>query len=461
MIAKERQHHLSQDEMKRSSSHERGVFCGFSGKLPAMIIAGLFAIALLVQTAPAQNVTPAKKSASEQAIDKYKAQLEKSPNKPELWRKLGISYFQAQRSDEALTAFDKASSLDANDATSVVYRGMINEQKGNLDQALNLYRSYLAFNKQDRLSQEIKYRVRWLEDNQLKQLVDQAVANEKKVQIADIPKNSIAIVRFNVDSLSSQLRPLGRGLAELIYTDLSYVPELKLVERLELARLQQELDLNQSQFSDKLYAPRLGKIVGAAKIVTGQVSELDAERIGVDCGIVDVGPGLSEYPGRQEGKMASIFAMEKNLALSIIKTLGYEITPAIKNQIDKSPTESFLALLAYSRGLDYADQGLYPLAAEEFKAALVDDPGFAAAKQQLNQVSGLANYNGTLKPIAQITGLMDQKNATDDLKVNNMAEIIGRLQNVTRGVIPPGDVPYLTPQESRGRVIVTGRTEPQ
>jgi tetratricopeptide (TPR) repeat protein len=422
-------------------------------------IAALVVVLLSVPSIFAGDAGSTKTAEIEKSVERYKAQSEKSPNKAELWRKLGISYFQLERYDEALTALTKANTLDPNDAPSVVYRGMIHEQKGQLDQAKNLYQGYLAFGKQDRLTQEVRYRLRWIEDNELQKVVDQAVSNEKKVNISEIPKNSVAIIRFNVDSLSPQLKPLGRGLAELVYTDLSYVPNLKLVERLELARLQDELELSQSEFSDKFYAPRIGKIVGAAKIITGQVTQLDGERVGIDCGIIDVGPGLAEYPGRQEGKLAEALAMQKKLTLSIIQKLGYEITPVIKNQIDKSPTESFLALLAFSRGLDYADQGLYPLAEAEFKTALAEDPHFDIAKQQLDRYSGLSNYNGTLKPLSQITDLVTQESTTEDKKENNRSEIIGRLQDITNGVIPSGDTPYVTPQASRGRVVITGRTD--
>jgi tetratricopeptide (TPR) repeat protein len=422
-------------------------------------VAVLLTVMLCVPSGFAGDTGSKKPGEAEKSVERYKAQLEKSPDKAELWRKLGISYFQLERYDEALTALTKAGTLDSNDASSVVYRGMIHEQKGQLDQAKNLYQSYLAFGKQDQLTQEIRYRLRWIEDNELQKAVDQAVRNEKNVKIAEIPKNSVAIIRFNVDSLSPQLKPIGRGLAELVYTDLSCVPDLKLVERLELARLQDELKLSQSEFGDKFYAPRLGKIVGAAKIITGQVTQLDGERVGIDCGIIDVGPGLAEYPDRQEGKLAEAFAMQKKLSLSIIRKLGYEITPAIKNRIDKSATESFLALLAFSRGLDYADQGLYPLAETEFKTALSEDPHFDLAKQQLDRYSGLSNYTGAVKPLSQITGLVSRESTTEDKKENNRGEIIQRLQDATRGTTPAEDTPYTTPQASRGRVVVTGRTD--
>jgi tetratricopeptide (TPR) repeat protein len=411
--------------------------------------------------AVAQVSEPPANTDRDKEIARYTAQAEKSPNKPGVWRKLGVAYFNADSLDRAQEALTKANALDPNDASSIVWLGMIHEKKGEMDQARGLYQSFLSLHKGDRLTQEIRYRLRWFEDQQLQEMAKTAVANEKKVKVSDIPKNSIAVIRFAADSLQPRFRPLGRGLAELIYTDLSYVPELKLVERMELPRIQKELDLSLSEFTDKLYAPRVGKIVGAAKIVTGQLSEGEEGGINIDCGIIDVGPGLAEYPGVQKGKLAEFFAMQKRLVLSIIDKLGYQITPAIKGQIDKSPTESFLAMIAYSRGLDYADQGLYPLAEAEFKEALAQDPQFEAAQHSLDQFGGLSNYDGNLKPIAGITDLANKEPTTKERRIGSTGDIIHRLLDTTRGPVSAGDTPFIAPQTSGGRVVITGRTEPE
>ena len=405
------------------------------------------------QSGGTQNQSDLERSAA-----RYQEQLQRSPDRADLWRKLGTAYYQLNRPDDALKAFEKASDLDPSDGTSLVYEGMIYEQKNDLDRAGKRYADYLALNKNDKLSEQIKYRLRWIEDNRLKQLVDDAVANENKVKIDNILKNSVAVVRFSSDSLSEKLKPLGRGIAELIYNDLSYVPDLKLVERLELPRLQDELKLSQSEFTDKFTAPRIGKILGAAKIVTGQITETSGG-VGIDCGIIDVGPGLAEYPGGEQGKLNDIFAMQKKLTLSIIDKLGYKITPAIKNKIDKSPTESYLALMAYSRGLDYADRGLYPQAENEFKTALSEDPNFSLAKQSYDRYSGLSNYDGTLKPLSTVSSLMTTETSSEEKQQSDLGDIMKRLEDAPRGVVPADDTPTPTPKTSGGKVVVTGRTE--
>jgi hypothetical protein len=89
---------------------------------------------------------------------------------------------------------------------------------------------------------------------------------------------------------------------------------------------------------------------------------------------------------------------------------------------------------------------------------LAEDPP-DLAKQQLDRYSGLSNYSGTMKPLSQIAGLVTQESTTEDNKENSKGEIIKRLQDATRGVTPTEDTPYITPQASRGRVVVTGRTD--
>ena len=245
----------------------------------------------------------------------------------------------------------------------------------------------------------------------------------------------------------------------LLANRITFVPDLQLVERLELSRIQQELSMSQSEFVDKSTAPRIGKIVGAAKIVTGTVTEPETGQLSLDCGIIDVGPGLAEYPRKQQGKSSDFFDMQKKLSLDIIAKLGYKVTPEIKNHVDKSPTESMLAFIAYSLGLEYADQGHYALADAEFKSAVAEDPNFSLAKQALGRYGGLSGYDGNLKPISTATGLVNEGVDQQALIVERRGEIIKRLQQATRGAAPQQDTPYTTPQATNGKVIVTGRTD--
>lgn len=395
----------------------------------------------------------------QEAAEALRMAANQDPQEPDIWLKLGIAHYHLQDWEQAQQALKQASLLNPEDGRSIVYRGLIHEQLGENDQAKDLYRTYLSFGTDNEVLTQVRYRLRWLEDTRLQQLISRAVANEENVDVKQIPSNTVAVVQFDASSLPESLTPLGRGVAELVYHDLSYVEDLKLVERLELARLQQELDLSRSEFADKLNSPRVGKIVGAAKIVTGKLNRPEEQEIGIDCGIVDVGPGVTEYPQERQGDLNKFFELQKSLTLDIIGKLGYEITPALRNKIDSLPTESFIALIAYSRGLEYADQGLYALAEAEFQAALSEDPGFGMAQEALDEFGGLGDYNGTVGPPQGVAELVERDLALQELNQNEKHQIIQRLQEPTRTGVSEEDSPYTTPRIEGGTVIVTGRTD--
>lgn len=395
----------------------------------------------------------------QEAVDRLRLAMADDPEKVEVWRELGVAYFHLGEYEQATQAFKQVALLDPGDERTVLYRGMIHEQLGELAQAKRLYESYLAYGSNEKIRDEVHHRLRWVTDTHLQQLIESAVASEGDIDAADIPQNTLAVLRFDASSLPENLWPLGRGMAELIYHDLSYIDGLDLVERLEISRLRQELQLSESAYADKMNSPRVGKLVGARKIVTGKIVEPKVERISVDCGIVDVGPGVTEYPETQVGEVKHFFELQKKLSFEIIDELGYELTPDLHAQIERVPTQSLLALLALARGLDYADRGLYALAEAEFKVALAEDPNFGLAESALAEYGGLADYRGDLKPLEQVLAVVETELTEQDMQRDQRFDVLKRLQSENADGIVSEDSPYVTPQVSGGEVIVTGRTD--
>lgn len=408
------------------------------------------------QSTGSRAMTPAD---HQRAIQRYRGMLSSSPNQPELWRALGISYYQVDSLDQSMESFGQAGKLLPDDPPSVFYKAMIHERRGNLAEAAKCYRQYLSLKGDSRLQAEARRRIRWIEDEHLKKVVTDAIANEKNVGNEKLGGNTAAVVRFDASSLPQNYRPLGRAIAELIYADLSHVSKLTLVERLELSALQKELALSQTEFADKFNSPRIGRIVGASKVITGQLISKPDNGVQLEAGIIDVGPGLAAYPDSREGKVSDIVKMQKQLSLDIISKLGYEITPEIRNAIAKPATESMLALIAYSRGLDYADRGMYSLAEAEFKAALNEDVNFGLAKDALQEFGGISDYDGKLKPLGEVAALANTEITNNEQTQLDRSALIGRLQESTKGTVPAEDKPYVAPRSGSGSVIVRGRTD--
>src|SRR5437763_15158886 len=74
---------------------------------------------------------------------------------------------------------------------------------------------------------------------------------------------TVTVLYFEVHAESDSLAPLGKGLADMITTDLSALPGVQLVERQRLEAVLQELALQQSVYFDPATAQRIGKQLGA------------------------------------------------------------------------------------------------------------------------------------------------------------------------------------------------------
>ena len=91
-------------------------------------------------------------------------------------------------------------------------------------------------------------------------------------------------------------------------------------------------------------------------------------------------------PPNDNGTVDQIFTVEKNIAFGIFTQLGITLTTAERNAIERRPTKSLAAFLAYSRGLTLSDEGRYEDANRFFDQAIRLDPSFIQA-QRLGQQS--------------------------------------------------------------------------
>jgi TolB-like protein len=187
-------------------------------------------------------------------------------------------------------------------------------------------------------------------------------------------------LRFN--GADSSLRPLGRGLAELLTTDLSRSSKLTVLERARIQAVVDELALQRSGQTDAATNVRAGRLLRAGRLVQGSILQLDGSQLRVDAAVVDV--PTTEVRGVAQGsdQIEQLFALEKRIALDLFDQLGVPLTVAERNAIEQRPTRSLAAFLAYSRGLTAEDEGRYDDASRFYRDALRLDPGFDAALQK-------------------------------------------------------------------------------
>lgn len=217
-----------------------------------------------------------------------------------------------------------------------------------------------------------------------------AIAAERSITVASLPERSLGIAPFAVSPSDTTIAPLAYGLADLLATDLLRSGQLRLVDRLRLDALLREIQLVDAGRVDTAAAPRVGKLVGARRLVLGALAQRPGGELTIDARIADVATGSVRTGVSASAPLADILNAEKALALRLLRELGVNLTPAARARIEEHPTRNIAALLAYSRAVRFEAYGDYPRAAAEYRAALRLDPAFALAGERLSQVPGAA-----------------------------------------------------------------------
>ena len=317
----------------------------------------------------------------DKAIENLYHAATQNPKKADNWRELGIAFYKKGGLDKALEYLKQANRIRP-DHKTIFYVGLIYEQRQELDSAVNAYKGYLLLKSKSEMSERVKARLIIVMEKKIGEEAHKALVEEQSINSAKIPTNTAAVTYFNTSALDSSLAVLGKGLAEFLTTDLSKVKQLKIVERSRLQRILEELEFSRTKYVDQSTAPRIGKLLGAHQLITGSILGADTKHLRIDAGLILTGTGEINLTPEVTGTIDQFFALEKALTFRIIEKMGIELTPEEKDAIQKIPTKSFSALLAYCRGLDYLDRGMYPEAQTEFRKASSEDPKFQEALDQ-------------------------------------------------------------------------------
>jgi TolB-like protein len=214
------------------------------------------------------------------------------------------------------------------------------------------------------------------------QQAKQALSAESRIDAARIPARSFAVTPFTVAVRDTLLTPLGFGLADLLSADLSRSPQLRLVERLHTDAILRELDLVDAGVTDPRTAPRVGRLVGARRILIGSIMSVRPGVVRLDARVVDVISGTVQELTAADAPLDRIVDAEKELALLLYERLGITLTPAQRTLVEQKQTTQLAALVAYGRGVDAEAHGDVVAALAAYGEAARIDVAFSAARAQ-------------------------------------------------------------------------------
>ena len=305
-------------------------------------------------------------------------------------RALGVGYYKAGRYPEARMALETASRLDPKDGTTALYLGLTAEELGDVASAKRAYSTYLSVGRTSSVRRQLQSRLAALTRRELAAEARRAVQQEREIAATAGAPTTIAVLPLRFSGSDSSLRPLERGMAELLITDLARSAQLTVLERARIQAVLDELSLQSSGATDSGTNVRAGRLLRAGRLVQGSILQLDESQLRVDAAVVDVPTTQVRGVAQGADRMEQLFALEKRLALDLFDQLGVTLTVAERNAIEQRPTRSLAAFLAYSRGLSAEDEGRYDDASRFYRDAARIDPGFDAALQKNRDVRSLS-----------------------------------------------------------------------
>jgi len=323
------------------------------------------------------------------AIQAFESARSENPDDPKIKRELGIVFYQKTQFDKAIPLLLETFLADSTDGRALFYLGTAFEIINDFPHAMDIYRRYVDVGRTTDIRKSIEARLTGLIRKQMAEEAKSVLSRESAIDVASIPDSTVAVLYFKNMGRKRDLDPIQKGLADMLITDLSKARKLKVVERIRMQQLLDEMGLGKTGLVDASTVPRVGRLLGASKLVNGTFMDLTAEALRIDAGFVQIQSDKPIAPSNVQGKLDQLFRMEKNLAFGILDRLRIPLTQAERDEISIIPTENLLAFMAYCNGLDYEDKGMYREAGQQYQRAAELDPHFSSAAQGVTRTENL------------------------------------------------------------------------
>ncbi|MBN2201862.1 hypothetical protein JW777_07920 [bacterium] len=346
----------------------------------------------------------------EEAVQWLETARSEDPGNAEICRDLGIAYYRKLDFQNALRFLLESFVTDSTDSRTLFYLGTLYETLKDYPRAMDIYRRYTETDRDGRMAGLLEARLTRLIRLRMQEEAKAALAAESSIDVSALSDDAVAVLYFRNLGKRRDLDPVRKGLADMMITDLSKVKALRVVERIRMQKMLEEMGLGASGLVSDATAPRVGRLLGASRLIQGSFLDLAKETVRLDAGCVAVGKNRAAASSRAQGKWNAFFRLEKDLVFSVLDRLGIQPTQAERDAIAPVPTENFLAFLAYCRGIDYEDRGMYMDAGREFRKAAELDPGYGPASEGADRSDRLTV---SMTPVADLERIF--RNRVDEI----------------------------------------------
>lgn len=351
---------------------------------------------------------------------------------------LGIIYFATQDYRRAGGYLRNAFEKDALDPRTAFYTGLAFEFNGRDEIAIAIHSRFREYPEASPYRKLMAGSYRRLFLDKLKRDIDSLLVREKELSNDRVVRSAVAVFPLKYQGVDSQYVQLGYGMSEMISIDLGRVNDLKVLERIRLQALADELNFAQTNLVDQATAPRAGLLLGAGKIISGSFDVLEQKDLQVDLIASDIRRQYASRTASQSDALGQFYRLEKAIVFGIIAEMGIELTQEERDEILRVPTRNILAFMAFCRGLEHESNGSYLQAFRSFENAAKLDPAFKAASEKVEITSAASDVGQRREET--FTKAMQQEKLLQAGRDELIADRLRNLgQNIGTAILPGED----------------------
>jgi len=216
-----------------------------------------------------------------------------------------------------------------------------------------------------------------------------AVAAPPQLQAQDDTRPGIAVFEFeaagSVGEDGMDMENLGIGLQAMLLNELRQNGSLRIVERRELNRVLQEIELGGSGAVDQGTAAQAGKLVGARYMVFGSITDLFGEVV-LTARVVNVETGELVRSSQQRDEREALYDVLVRTAVQITEDLDL---PALESDVREARQERDVppgAVILLSNAEAARDEGRDDRAIELYQRLTREFPEYTDAQMALDQL---------------------------------------------------------------------------
>lgn len=353
------------------------------------------------------------------------------------------AYYNLGKYKNSFALSKRILTLERYNSAAIFYAGMNLEMLNKRSLAKKIYGYHRILSPGDPYYKFIRAKFDQLLQEELEKRAQMAIQMEKNISDGQISDNTTAVLYFLNVLDDSEWNSLSKGLAEMMITDLSQVDRIKVLERLYIEKLFEEMQLGMSGLADESTAPRVGRLLKARSLVNGAFTIKAGQNLTITSNLVDIVSSASQSPLQFSGELKDIFEMEKKIVFGVIDEMGIQLTAEERKKIGTFATKNFEAFRAYCNGLDKYDLGDYQSAFYYFQQSIKLDPSFMLAREMFSITDALVMLDhGNLPSIKYAGG--ETKFAFGATRTSGFAAQ-SRLNQISQNL----DLGYLPGAESR------------